>query len=302
VEGNGDTFVKQTWSNYNNSNEQLIRSRYINAGVTTWYSWGTPVKTSTNTRAGIIEIATAAEVAAGADDTRVVTPLGLASMQGYRLLQTLVYTSSGTFTKASYPGLKAIRIRAVGGGGGGGSAATASTGNHSAGGGGGGGGYAEKFVQAVSLATSETVTVGAGGSGGSGGGGVGSAGGSSWLGSFISANGGLGGQTFGNVALMVGALGGAGGTAPTGDFKASGGPGGIGHGYATLAHGGHGGSSIFGGGGAGMYDGAGGAINIGNPGIVYGGGGGGAAVNAGSAAGASGGAGAPGVVLVEVYI
>ena len=89
---------------------------------------------------------------------------------GYRLVQTVYFTSSGSFAKASYPWLRAIRVRVQAGGGAGGSSSTATGANHSKGAGGGGGGYAEAFITDVAgLASSVTVTRGAGGSGASGG-------------------------------------------------------------------------------------------------------------------------------------
>lgn len=295
VEGNGGTFVKQTWMNYNNSSEVAIRSRYNNGA---WYTWNVPVKVASNTRAGLIEISTAAENTTGTDDTRAVTPLGLATVlaaiPGYKLSQIVLFTASGTFTKASYPGLKAVRVRVVGGGAAGGGVALAQTSNHSCGGGGGGGGYAESLVLAANLATSETVTVGAGGTSGSGG--------TSSFGTKASANGGGVGGTISNQPLMVAAVGGNGGVATIGDIKASGSPGVKGSGNATLGHGGEGGSSLLGGGGVGTYAGGGGAVTPGVDASGYGGGGGGAAANSGSTGGASGGAGTAGVVIVEVYV
>src|SRR5690606_15035746 len=79
------------------------------------------------------------------------------------------YTSSGTFKKADYPGLRAVRVKVQGGGGGGGACQATTGGNSSLGAGGGGGGYAEKFILAEDLEDTETITVGAGGNGGSAG-------------------------------------------------------------------------------------------------------------------------------------
>lgn len=248
-----------------------------------------------NTTAGRVELATSDETIAGTNGQLAVTPAGLAALPGYKLQQTVRFTSSGSFTKASYPNLKAIRIRVVGGGGGGGNCGLATTGNHSAGGGGGGGGYAESLVLAADLATSETVTVGAGG-GGSGSGGVSS------FGSKASATGGIRGGFFNDSPLMIGAVGGLGGVGTIGDFKSSGAPGGTGSGYGTLGHGGIGGSSVLGGGAAGTYSSGGADANAGTAGRVYGGGGSGAACNAAAIGGASGGSGAAGIVIVEVYV
>jgi hypothetical protein len=290
VEGNGDTFIKQSWTNYNNPSENVQRISYN--GV--WGSWGPMAELATTSQSGLIELATTTEAAAETDTSRAVTPQGLNNQRAFRLLQSVVFTASGTFTKASYTGLKAVRVRAVGGGGAGGGVALAQTNNHSCGAGGGGGGYAESFILAAALATSETVTVGAGGTSGSGG--------TTSFGTKASANGGGVGGTISNQPLMVAAVGGNGGVATIGDIKGAGSPGVKGTGYATLGHGGEGGSSIYGGGGVGTYAGGGAAVTPGNDAAGYGGGGGGAAANSGSTGGAAGGAGTGGIVIVEVYV
>lgn len=228
---------------------------------------------------------------------KIIVDDGLTS---YRYQQTLIFTSSGTFTKASYPGFKAVRARAIGAGGAGGGAPVATTaGNHSQGGGGGGGGYAERFIIDTSLATSISVTVGAGGAPVSGG--TGGAGGQSAFSSLCVANGGSGGGTATNQVLMVAALGGQPGAGFSGDFLASGSPGEAGTGNASLGIGGMGGSSMYGGGGAGSYTGAGAGSTPGADAPAYGGGGGGAQGNS-NAPIRSGGAGGPGVVIVEIYV
>jgi hypothetical protein len=51
-----------------------------------------------------------------------------AGTASYNLVQTLYYTSSGTFTKASYPWLRAIKVKVQGAGGGGGGCATTAAG------------------------------------------------------------------------------------------------------------------------------------------------------------------------------
>lgn len=77
------------------------------------------------------------------------------------------FTSSGQWNKPV--GLKAAIICCVGGGGGGGSGRTDIAGtNRFGGGGGGGGGVTWRFFAAASLASTVTVTVGAGGAGGAG--------------------------------------------------------------------------------------------------------------------------------------
>jgi hypothetical protein len=45
---------------------------------------------------------------------------GAAAVDGFVFKETIYYTSNGTFAKADYPWLRAIRVRTIGGGGGGG--------------------------------------------------------------------------------------------------------------------------------------------------------------------------------------
>jgi hypothetical protein len=104
---------------------------------------------------------------------------------GYRYNSTVYFTSNGTFTKADYPWLRAIRVKVQGaGGGGGGCSATAVASTQaSVGSGGAGGGFAERFYTDIgSLSASVTVTVGSGGAGGAAGVNNGSAGGISEFG------------------------------------------------------------------------------------------------------------------------
>jgi hypothetical protein len=107
------------------------------------------------------------------------------------LREVVYFTSSGTFTKASYPWLRAIKVKVQGGGGGGGGASATTAGQLSIGGAGGGGAYAESFItNIVGLDASITVTRGAGGTGGTAGNNNGTAGGASSFGALVSANGG----------------------------------------------------------------------------------------------------------------
>src|SRR5690606_33936365 len=71
-----------------------------------------------------------------------------------QLVETLYFTSSGTFKKADYPWLARVRVRVQGAGGGGGGAAAPSAGQAAEGGGGGSGGYCEKVLQVGELAAS----------------------------------------------------------------------------------------------------------------------------------------------------
>jgi hypothetical protein len=115
---------------------------------------------------------------------------------GYRLFTTLYYTTPGSvtaFTKVSYDGFKAARVRLVGGGGGGGGAVVTSVTEISLGAGGGGGCYAESFLLDAAIGASVNVTVGAGGAGGVGL--PGAMGGTTSFGALVSGNGGNGGDT-----------------------------------------------------------------------------------------------------------
>lgn len=134
---------------------------------------------------------------------------------GYKLAAIVQFTSSGTFTKGSYAGIKAVEVEVMGAGGGSGFAATTTAGQISFGEGAGGGGYGHGWILAGSLATSETVTVGTGGTGGTSGTPDGSSGGASSFGAHVTAGGGDGGNDSGAVSTVSsGAFtAGAGGTA-----------------------------------------------------------------------------------------
>jgi hypothetical protein len=204
---------------------------------------------------------------------------------GYRYETTVYFTSSGTFSKASYPYLRAIRVKCQGGGGGGGAATTAASG----GGGGAGGGYVEAFITDIAgLASSVTVTIGSGGA-------AEGAGGNSSFGASIVGNGGGGGRGSG-----ADGQGGVGGGVTGGDFARAGGDGGSGSFNSAGANipGGLGGSGLLGGGGRGAYWNNAGGVT-GSAGKLYGGGGGGGS-RGGSGTG-GGGAGAAGIVIVELY-
>lgn len=252
----------------------------------------------------IVGVATTVETQAGTIDNKAVTPAGLASVvgigAGYRFVQKVIFTSSGSFLKASYPGVRAIRVMVVGGGGSGGGAGAASAGQNSQGSGGGAGGYAESWITDIAgLASSVAVTVGAGGAGrvGLGDGLDGSA---SSFGALVAANGGTGGYSKGTSALGGYLPAGPGGSGTAGDIQLAGNGGGSGFGQGTLASGGHGGGSIFGGGGEAGGTGAGSGGSIGRGGRAWGAGGAGASANASSVQRPSN-AGADGVVIVEIY-
>lgn len=214
---------------------------------------------------------------------------------GYTPGATVQFTSGGSFTKASYPGLRAVKVRvqAAGGAGGGAAATTGSQG--SVGAGGAGGGYSEAFVLASALAASETVTVGTGGAGASSANGA--AGGNSAFGTFATADGGPGGGFLGAASSLATHAGTARPSAGTGDLALPGTPGG---GAVRLGAGqllsGQGGPALLGGGG-GYAQGSSAAGQIGG---LYGGGGGGA-VNTTSQSARAGGDGRNGIVLVELF-
>lgn len=225
----------------------------------------------------------------------------LTNQFGYRMVEPIVYTSSGTFTKASYPWLRAIRVRAQGGGGGGGGCAAAASGQASAGSGGGGGTYTESFIDDIAgLAASVAITIGAGGAGGAAGANNGANGGETSFGALVTAPGGRGGE--GGVSTGNGFQrpGGLSATAGVGDFTITGGAGFPSSQFGAAAGGGNGGVSFFGAGGRGGATAAGSTSVAGETGNGYGGGGGGAGANANAVA-RPGGAGTGGVLIVELY-
>jgi len=210
------------------------------------------------------------------------------------------FTANGTWTKPA--NLKYVVVRLVGGGGGGGGA-DASASESNAGAGGGSGGYCERIISAASLASSETVTIGAAGTAGANTGLAGGAGGNTTFGALATGNGGGGGD--GSNTGLAGVRGGAGGTAASGNINAKGTPGGngtvtnTGLGPDGAVQGGNGGSSAFGGGGRGGATGGGGGSATGEDGGNYGAGGGGGHSNNGATA--AGGAGSAGFVVVYEY-
>lgn len=158
----------------------------------------------------------------------------LTGAEAFSQLDSLIFTTSGDFTVPA--GVTEITIEVVGAGGNGGG---------NGGGGGGGGGYA-KGIYTVTPATSYTVTIGAGGGG--------TVGGTTSVGSLVSATGGSNGTWLPNP--LVGG-GGPGGTGTGGTIaNRTGGTGG--GGYYTF----------FGGGGAGAGGSSTDGSNGGNT-IVY---------------------------------
>lgn len=184
------------------------------------------------------------------------------------------FTSSGTYTVPT--GATWARIIAIGGGGGGGNSTT--VGRYS--GGGGSGAYVDKWVQVTAGAT-HTVTIGAGG-----------------VSQTTSANGNDGGTT--SVGTLVSALGGSGGGGnASAALPASGGAGEKPGNPAVLFYNGtstSGNNGVGAGGFLGQVSG-GASTNGAASGLGYGAGGGGAGNNASAASGA----GAIGYAIVYSY-
>jgi len=216
--------------------------------------------------------------------------------RGVSFFQRLVITATSSFTKATYPGLKKVRVCCQGGGGAGGGAATNPAGQVSAGGGGQGGSYAESFIDASALAASVTCTIGAAGAGVAGG--TGGSGGTTSFGAHVSAVGGVGGQTVVTGATAFTAAAAQGSQAMTGDIQIGGQGGGMASRLGSAAGqtlGGMGGSSFMGSGGAP------GRGAVGENGKGYGGGGGGSTTNP-SESQRLGADAAPGAIILDLYI
>ncbi|EKJ7423127.1 phage tail protein [Escherichia coli] len=211
--------------------------------------------------------------------------LGLSDASGYvgRLVNTRVFTSSGTYTPT--PGTKRIRVTITGGGGGGGGCKAISNNETFFGAGGGAGGTV--ITTLILTKDSYPVTIGAGGAGG-----VsatnGLKGGDSSFGSVI-APGGKGGGKSG----VTNTNGGNGGVPSTGGINIIGGNGGDGQ-SGNIGVSGEGGASYWGGGGR---AGAGGGVS----GKAYGSGGGGAYDAGYSGTSMTGGKGAAGICIIEEF-
>ncbi|HCO0657152.1 TPA: tail fiber protein [Escherichia coli] len=211
--------------------------------------------------------------------------LGLSDASGYvgRLVNTRIFTSSGTYTPT--PGTKRIRVTITGGGGGGGGCQATSNNETFFGAGGGAGGTV--IVTLTLTKDSYPVTIGAGG-----GGGVGATnglkGGDSSFGTVI-APGGEGGGKVG----VTNTNGGNGGVPSTGGINIIGGNGGDGQ-SGNIGVSGEGGTSYWGGGGR---AGAGGGVS----GKAYGSGGGGAYDAGYSGTSMTGGKGAAGICIIEEF-
>ncbi|HGW7295911.1 TPA: tail fiber protein [Escherichia coli] len=220
-----------------------------------------------------------------ANITLTAANLGLSDSSGYvgRLVNTRVFTSSGTYTPT--PGTKRIRVTITGGGGGGGGCKAISNNETFFGAGGGAGGTIISIMTPTQ--NSYPVTIGAGGAGG-----VsatnGTSGGNSVFASLI-APGGAGGGKVG----VTNTNGGNGGVPSTGDIRITGGHGGDGQ-SGNIGVSGEGGTSHWGGGGR---AGAGGGVS----GKAYGSGGGGAYDDGYSGTSMTGGKGAAGICIIEEF-
>lgn len=225
---------------------------------------------------------------------------------GYLYGGAVYYTSSGTFDKGDYPGLRAVMVEMVGGGGGGGGAATTGANQASAGAGAGAGAYARAFVLESDLASSEAVTVGAGGDGAVGTTTAATAGADSVFDTIsgeVRADGGSAGATSTAGTGSLGFAGAAGGSVAnsSGDLVIEGGAGQMGRRFGNpcfITNFGYGGDSMFGQGGRPPNSNTGGS---GGAGQGYGSGGGAGYNYENQGTARHGGDGAPGIVIVHLY-
>lgn len=217
--------------------------------------------------------------------TTALGNLGLGDTSGYvgRWVNTLVFTSSGTYTPT--PGTKRIRVTITGGGGGGGGCQAISSNETFFGAGGGAGGTVITIL--TPKQNSYPVTIGAGGAGGVGAT-NGLKGGDSSFASLIA----IGGEGAGKLGV-TNTNGGNGGVPSTGDIRITGGNGSDGQSGNTGVSG-EGGTSYWGGGGR---AGAGGGVS----GKAYGSGGGGAYDAGYSGTSMTGGKGAAGICIIEEF-
>ncbi|MDS0689331.1 phage tail protein [Escherichia coli] len=225
------------------------------------------------------------DILAKTSKQEVIHYLGLGATNGYvgRLVNTRVFTSSGTYTPT--PGIKRIRVTITGGGGGGGGCKAISNNETFFGAGGGAGGTIISIMTPTQ--NSYPVTIGAGGAGGVSAK-YGINGGNSLFASLI-APGGAGGGKSG----VTNTNGGNGGVPSTGDINIIGGCGGDGQ-SGNIGVSGEGGTSYWGGGGR---AGAGGGVS----GKAYGSGGGGAYDAGYSGTSMTGGKGAAGICIIEEF-
>lgn len=248
-----------------------------------YWSEGQPPGTYTDNGGSII-------VPTGGDGSAAWLFIGNDS--GLLRINTVTFTSSGTYSKPD--GLLFAIVEAVGGGGGGGGCSTTGAGASSVATGGSGAGYSKKTLLAGDLAISETVIIGAGGAGGTIGNNPGVDGGNTSFGTFITCTGGKGGNGDGTSSSDSGTLAKVGSGSTGGDINIQGG--GSGEGLilsgsrASLSKGG---DTALGFGGLAV---ASGSVN----GSGYGSGGSGGNVGP-NTTGIAGGDGADGVVIITEY-
>lgn len=216
---------------------------------------------------------------------------GIVASGGLLAIQT--FAVSGTYTPTL--GMNKAVITAIGGGGAGGGAPATTAGQVALGGGGSSGSYSQSLILAATIGTSQGVTIGAGGIGVSGGNGP--TGGTTSVGTLVTAPGGPGGFATGAGTIAASATV-VPSTVGTGNLIAS-----IGNlgsmGYSTFAapgFSGKGGDSAFGGGGCPQ---SGSSVNGAN--TASKGAGGGGALLFGSTGAATGGSGGPGFVIIYEY-
>lgn len=215
---------------------------------------------------------------------------------GGRLINTQVFTSTGTYTPSV--GTKSVVVEVQGAGGGGGGSIAASSGQSSIGGGGGAGAYAKGRI--TSAFSGVTVTIGTAGAAG-GAGTAGGNGGTSSFGALISCPGGNGANASGTATIPGQQGGGVASSISIGAnvINSVGSAGGFGLVVVVnFGYGGIGGASFFGGGG--MPGGGTGSSGAGVAATNKGAGGGGAFTAASSSA-QVGGAGGAGLVTIWEY-
>jgi hypothetical protein len=149
----------------------------------------------------------------GVDTLREDRPRGFTKLE--------IFTTSGTWTQTGKTDLKRIRVTAYGGGGGGANNGSGGAGNS---GSGGAGGIGLVTLEASSVTTNVTVTIGAAG-------GINNSGGTTSFGTYISAtggspgsgnSGGAGGTATGTGVFILGGQGGSASIWSQGNFPAAG--------------------------------------------------------------------------------
>jgi hypothetical protein len=288
------------------TNGQIFEGYQYNTAKGVWARTNFSALEASTTNPGIVQLATAAEMLAGAATTRAVTPVGLSPLQvGYRLVETLYVTANTNFIKANYPWLRAIRVKCQAGGGSGGGCNTTVSGQVAAGKSAAGGVYSESFITNIlGLAASVAVTVGAGGAVTTAPQ-VGLNGGDSSFGALVTAQGGgAGGSQDFSFSPNHPAGTTLGPTSGVGDFILFGG--------SSMAATSVSSSWVESGMGGGSHmsqpvpgvvviQGVGAGGSNGSSGRKYGGGGTGGANTVTGTVARSGGAGAPGIVIIELY-